>query len=64
MTKTFPIELDEALHKRLKIAAIEEGVTLHDLIVKALEERVGGYETRVHSATKRQGNHERTHTSR
>ena len=41
MTKTFPVELDEYLHKRLKIAAIEEGLTLHDLIVKTLQERVG-----------------------
>jgi len=25
MTKTFPVELEEELHKRLKIAAIQEG---------------------------------------
>ena len=30
MSKTFPIELGEDLHKRLKIAAIHEGLTLHD----------------------------------
>ena len=40
MAKTFPIELDEDLHKRLKIAAIEEGLTLHDWIVRTLEEKV------------------------
>lgn len=41
MNKTFPIELSEGLHKRLKIAAIHEGLTLHDLIVKTLDEKVG-----------------------
>ncbi|MBI4327071.1 MAG: toxin-antitoxin system HicB family antitoxin [Chloroflexi bacterium] len=41
MNKTFPVELEEELHKRLKIAAIEEGITLHDLIVKTLQEKAG-----------------------
>ena len=41
MNKTFPIELGEDLHKRLKIAAIQDGVTLHDWIVKTLDEKVG-----------------------
>jgi predicted HicB family RNase H-like nuclease len=38
--KTFPVELPESLHKRLKIAAIQDGLTLHDWIVKALEQKV------------------------
>ena len=41
MPKTFPIELDEDLHKRAKIAAIHAGVTLHDWIIKTLEEKLG-----------------------
>ena len=41
MPKTFPIEFDEELHKRAKIAAIHEGVTLHDWIIKTLEEKLG-----------------------
>lgn len=40
MNKTFPIELNEDLHKRLKIAAIHDGLTLHDWIVKTLDEKV------------------------
>ena len=58
MSKTFPIELDEDLHKRLKIAAIEEGLTLHDLVVRTLEEKVGGRGGGGASA-KRKGNNER-----
>ncbi|TMQ01205.1 MAG: hypothetical protein E6L09_04275 [Verrucomicrobia bacterium] len=33
--------MNDELHKRLKITAIEEGLTLHDLVIKALEEKVG-----------------------
>jgi hypothetical protein len=42
MPKTFPIELDEDLHKRVKIAAIHEGITLHDWIIKSLKEKLDG----------------------
>ena len=41
MNKTFPVQLDEELHKRLKHAAIDEGITLHDWIIRVLEEKVG-----------------------
>jgi predicted HicB family RNase H-like nuclease len=41
MSKIFPIELDEGLHKRAKIAAIHEGVTLHDWIINILEKKLG-----------------------
>lgn len=34
--KTFPLEIEEELHKSLKIKAIEEGVTLHSLIIDTL----------------------------
>jgi predicted HicB family RNase H-like nuclease len=40
MTKTFPVQLPEDLHKELKHASIDEGLSLHDWIVKTLEERV------------------------
>jgi predicted HicB family RNase H-like nuclease len=40
LKKTFPIELSEELHKRIKIAAIEEGITLHNWIVRALQSKV------------------------
>lgn len=56
MNKTFPIELEEELHKRLKIAAIEEGLTLHDLIVRTLEQKVGGNGTGRNPLTKRKDN--------
>ena len=60
MAKTFPVELDENLHKRLKIAAIEEGLTLHDLIVKTLQERVDDNGTVASTSAKREGSHERS----
>jgi hypothetical protein len=60
MNKTFPIELDQELHKRLKIAAIEEGITLHDLIVMTLEEKVGANAASRKTSTKREGNEQRS----
>ncbi len=48
-TKTFPLEIAEDLHKRLKIEAIKEDKSLHSLIIDTLVERVqekqGKYET-------------------
>jgi predicted HicB family RNase H-like nuclease len=40
MTKTFPVQLPEELHKELKHASIDDGMSLHDWIVKTLQERV------------------------
>ena len=60
MAKTFPIELDEDLHKRLKIAAIEEGLTLHDWIVRTLEEKLVGNGTDGRTSPKRKDSNERT----
>lgn len=54
MTRTFPIELEEELHKRLKIAAIEEGLTLQEWILRALAEKVGAYGNRT-NRTKKNG---------
>ena len=56
MPKTFPIELDEDLHKRAKIAAIHEGVTLHDWIIITLEEKLG---TTRNSSEKREAGSQR-----
>ena len=39
-TKTFPLEIAEDLHKRLKIEAIREDKSLHSLIIDTLVERV------------------------
>jgi len=35
--KTFPLKLENELHKRLKIKATEEDLTLHEYIVAILE---------------------------
>jgi predicted HicB family RNase H-like nuclease len=40
MTKTFPVQLPEELHRQLKHASIDEGMSLHDWIVRTLEDRV------------------------
>jgi hypothetical protein len=61
VNKTFPIELKEELHKRLKIAAIEEGLTLHDWIVKTLEKELGTNGMHRSTGDKREGNDERSH---
>jgi len=39
-TKTFPLEIEDELHKRLKVKAIEEDKTLHSLIIDTLSARV------------------------
>jgi predicted HicB family RNase H-like nuclease len=38
--KTFPIEIEEDLHKALKFKAIESDMTLHAYIIEALNSRV------------------------
>jgi predicted HicB family RNase H-like nuclease len=40
MKKIFPIELEEGLHRQLKHAAIDAGMSLHALIIRALEDNV------------------------
>jgi len=59
MNKTFPIELSEDLHKRLKHAAVDEGVTLHAWILRTLTEKVVGNGGPEESSTKRISNHAR-----
>lgn len=36
--KTYPLELEEGLHKELKIQAVEEDRSLKDLMLEALED--------------------------
>ena len=43
MKKIFPIELDDSLHRSLKHAAIDAGVTLHDLILRILISHVNDH---------------------
>ena len=40
MKKVFPLDLDEDLHRRLKHAAIDAGLSLQALIIRVLEEHV------------------------
>lgn len=39
-TKTFPLEIEEDMHKQLKVRAIQEGKTLHSLIIDTLSARL------------------------
>ena len=38
--KTFPLEIEDELHKALKVMAIEEDKTLHSLIIETLADRI------------------------
>ncbi|MFN0316085.1 MAG: hypothetical protein ACKVQA_13740 [Burkholderiales bacterium] len=38
--KTFPLEIEDHLHKALKYKAIETNQTLHSLIIETLKEKV------------------------
>jgi hypothetical protein len=64
MTKTFPIELSEELHKRLKHAAVDEGITLHDWILRTLEEKVGGNGGPEETSTQQTLSHARRNRNR
>ena len=39
-TKTFPLEMEDGLHKTLKVMAIKEDKTLHSLIIDTLSARI------------------------
>lgn len=39
-TKTFPLEIEDELHKTLKVMAIKEDKTLHTLIIDTLSARI------------------------
>ena len=47
--KTFPLEIEESLHKALKHKAIESDMSLHAYIIDALVSRVNE-ETAVYNA--------------
>ncbi len=64
MNKTFPIELSENLHKRLKHAAVDEGLSLHDWILRTLTEKVGGNGEPKETSTERSSNHARRNRDR
>jgi len=59
MTKTFPVQLNEELHRRVKHAAIDDGLTLHDWIVKVLAEKVGIPGTNANDSRKRKSGQNR-----
>lgn len=46
--KTFPLEIEESLHKALKHRAIESDMTLHTYIIEALVSRVSDETTTYH----------------
>ena len=52
--KTFPLELEEHLHKSLKVKAIEEDKTLHSLIVDTLRSLVQ-HKPATHNEPKEEG---------
>jgi predicted HicB family RNase H-like nuclease len=53
-TKTFPLEIEDDLHKALKVRAIEEDKTLHSLIIETLSSRLQEEPTR-YQVTKPKG---------
>jgi predicted HicB family RNase H-like nuclease len=53
--KTFPLEIEEELHKSLKIKAIEEGKTLHSLIIDTLSSQIMEDPGKYGSSTKATG---------
>ena len=38
--KTFPLQIDDDLHRRMKHAAIDEELTLHEWVIAAINERL------------------------
>ncbi|MCK5133815.1 MAG: hypothetical protein KAR40_16900 [Candidatus Sabulitectum sp.] len=43
LTRTFPIDIDVAMHKTLKMMAIESDMTLHAFIISVLTSVVAEY---------------------
>jgi hypothetical protein len=58
MPKTFPVQLPEELHKQMKHASVDEGISLHEWIVKTLENVV------VNGAPKKKINRSNARTRR
>ena len=38
--KTFPLQLDIKLHKRIRLAAIKEGLTIKDFMIMAIKKQL------------------------
>jgi len=38
--KTFPLRLDDELHRRAKHLAVDEGISLQEWILRAIRERI------------------------
>ena len=54
--KTFPLEIEESLHKALKHKAIESDKSLHAYIIEALVSRVNEDTGAYNSGTTTEGN--------
>ncbi len=64
MSERFPIRPTEHPRARIRIAAIEEGLTFHHWILKTLEQRVGGEANNRTTSRKRGSTNERTNRHR
>lgn len=53
--KTFPLEIEDDLHKALKVRAIEEDKTLHSLIIETLSSRLQEEPARYQVSTAKGG---------
>jgi predicted HicB family RNase H-like nuclease len=47
MEKIFPIRINNELHRKIKHAAIDEGITLHNWITQAIEEKADNNSSKV-----------------
>ena len=54
--KTFPLEIEESLHKALKHKAIESDMSLHAYIIEALVSRVNEETVAYNAGTKTEVN--------
>ena len=54
-TKTFPLEIEDDLHKALKVRAIKEDKTLHSLIIETLSSRLQEEPARYQVSTAKGG---------
>ncbi len=52
MRKTFPLQLNDDLHKQMKHASFDAGQTLHDWVLSAITQRLG-----TESSEIKKGNH-------
>lgn len=55
ISKTFPLEIDDDLHKALKFKAIETDQTLHAFIINTLVEKVQEEPAKYHPTNRQAG---------